>query len=258
MSPTYNIYTNPRRPTEKHFSEIISDTIGWDIVCLSNVGYSNFGIVDQIKTAISIKPDCIIFNTTSFDRSEFVVDHDKIHDYGHSKYPLLRYLHYDYEYIRNLLKHNNLTPYLISIGIDSPVISDYYIKIAYSLDKNLGRKVEKSRDYIQDNIKSYMNLYDNSICSVYDSALVNMTILEIIKSKIPFICMMDYLNLIQGDNYFDNNYILPFSDTISEVINENKRTGHTFQTLLPFHTSLEKQKDFAEIILDSMSKQNLV
>jgi hypothetical protein len=259
MSPTYNIYTNPRRPSERHFSEIVADTVNWDIICLSNVGFSNFGIVDQIKTAISIKPDLIIFNTTSYDRNEFVVDHNKNHDYGHTTYPILRYLHYDYIYIRNLLKQHNLTPYLISVGISPPVISDYYINLAYNLDKSLGKKVEESRRHIEDNIKGLMNLYDSSICNVYDSALVNTTILEVVKNKIPFICMMDYLNLIQKDHYFDtNNYILPFSATIMDVIKENNKAGQTFQTLLPFHTLPERQKNFAEIILDSMSKQNLV
>jgi len=259
MSPTYNIYTSPRKPRETHFSEIIADTIDWDIICLSHVGFSNFGIVDQLKTAISINPDLIIFNTTSFDRNEFVIDYNKNHCSAHSQYPILKYLHYDYFYIRQLLKQDNITPYMISLGLSSPAIPNYYIGMAHNLDKNLGKKVEESAEHIENNIKSLLSLYDATINYFYDSVIINYTILEIIESKIPFICMMDYLNLIEHKHHFQsNNYILPWQYTKDQVELENNKAGYTFETALPFHTMLERQKSFAETILISMSQQDLI
>ena len=62
--------TGPR----DHFSQILSDTYCYDVVNLARSGMSTVGICFQIRHAIDLKPDVIIYNTTGPDRLELVIN----------------------------------------------------------------------------------------------------------------------------------------------------------------------------------------
>lgn len=56
-----------------HFSEIVADELGYELVAYSRGGMSNGGIAIQIDTAIKNQADFILLGTTLPDRSEFPI-----------------------------------------------------------------------------------------------------------------------------------------------------------------------------------------
>jgi len=60
-----------------HFSQILADKYNFEVINLAHGSFSNLGICFQIREAISMKPDIIVYNTTDYSRFELVM-HDKI------------------------------------------------------------------------------------------------------------------------------------------------------------------------------------
>lgn len=58
-----------------HFSQILEDLYGYAVTNLARGGMSTVGIGFQIKQAIELRPDVIIYNSTSPDRVE-IIQHD--------------------------------------------------------------------------------------------------------------------------------------------------------------------------------------
>ena len=50
---------------DKHFAEIFSNTLGFELTSYARSGFSNGGIVIQLSEAIRQKPDLILFNLTN-------------------------------------------------------------------------------------------------------------------------------------------------------------------------------------------------
>ena len=63
-----------------HFSELIADELGYELIVNSMSGSSNGGICVQIEDAIKQKPDLILFGQTLSDRIEFNIN-DKMLSY---------------------------------------------------------------------------------------------------------------------------------------------------------------------------------
>lgn len=57
-----------------HFSQILEDNYGHTVVNLAHGGMSNVGICFQIREAIKIKPDVIVYNQTWSARVELVMN----------------------------------------------------------------------------------------------------------------------------------------------------------------------------------------
>jgi len=57
-----------------HFSEIIAESLGYELIPYSRGGMSNGGIAIQVDTAIQNKADFILVGTTYADRIEFPID----------------------------------------------------------------------------------------------------------------------------------------------------------------------------------------
>lgn len=56
-----------------HFSQILEDQYGFKIINLARGGMSNVGICFQLKQALELDPDVIVYNTTSSSRIELVL-----------------------------------------------------------------------------------------------------------------------------------------------------------------------------------------
>lgn len=59
-----------------HWSELLAEKMGAELICLARQGISNGGIMLQIERAIRLKPDWIIAAATVEDRIEFPRDPD--------------------------------------------------------------------------------------------------------------------------------------------------------------------------------------
>jgi len=51
-----------------HFSQLLADRYNYNVIPLAHGGFSNVGIIYQIKYAVSLKPDVILYNKTWSDR----------------------------------------------------------------------------------------------------------------------------------------------------------------------------------------------
>lgn len=57
-----------------HFSQILNDSYSYEVLNLARSGMSTVGICFQIRQAIELRPDIIIYNTTMPDRLELVIN----------------------------------------------------------------------------------------------------------------------------------------------------------------------------------------
>lgn len=58
-----------------HFSQLLADQFGFDVINLARGGMSNLGICFQIKQAITLNPDVVIYNMADPSRVDIVM-HD--------------------------------------------------------------------------------------------------------------------------------------------------------------------------------------
>ena len=64
---------HPSKYKDTHFSELLAEKLGYELIVYAKPGSSNGGICVQIEEAIRSKPDLIIFGQTVADRIEFKV-----------------------------------------------------------------------------------------------------------------------------------------------------------------------------------------
>ena len=72
MSPD-NYTFNDYKYKGTHFSELLAEKLGYELIVYAKPGSSNGGICVQIEEAIRSKPDLIIFGQTVADRIEFKI-----------------------------------------------------------------------------------------------------------------------------------------------------------------------------------------
>jgi len=57
-----------------HFSQVLADKHHYDVINLAHGSFSNIGICFQIREAIGLNPDIIIYNTTEHGRFELIMN----------------------------------------------------------------------------------------------------------------------------------------------------------------------------------------
>jgi len=72
--------TTDIRYPDKHFSEILSNKYGFNVINLARGGMSNIGICFQLQQAVELDPQIIIFNETEPDRTSFPIGKFKINE----------------------------------------------------------------------------------------------------------------------------------------------------------------------------------
>lgn len=255
LSPRYNSHIE-KPIDEHHFSQILVEKIGWDLVYLSMPGVSNYCIFDQIRTAIAINPDLIIFNTTAPERYEVTLDNINFLTYHgvYVEFPILKYFHTQYDWFKKLLGIDDVLPYIISSGNeDINHLISYFSYMIPSLEKDVAKCLKDKKE----DIKGYVNISNYYINKDYDSYLLKGIISEMVDANIPYICMMDSLELKHVSFNKDNN-ILNFKEVLSTVEAENKNLGLTFKDVPHYHTIQSRQYEFAKIVFNSMKRLNLL
>ena len=219
-------------------------------------GVSNYCIFDQLKTAISIKPDLIIFNTTAPERFEITLECANIFSFYdlYIKFPILKYFHTQYNWYKKIFETDEVIPFLISTGSGD---MSHVSGLANSIRNDLEKKVVQTLKNKKEDIMGYLNLTDYFINKDYDKYLLNGVLSEIIDQKIPYICVMDLLELNHKSFNMHNN-ILNHKEVMVEVEAENKSLGLTFKDVPHYHTIQSRQYEFAKIVFNSMKNLNLL
>ena len=66
---------HPSKYKDTHFSELLAEKLGYELIVYAKPGSSNGGICVQIEEAIRSKPDLIIFGQSVADRIELAITH---------------------------------------------------------------------------------------------------------------------------------------------------------------------------------------
>ena len=213
-----------------HYSEIISQKLGAELINIAKPGSSNFAIRLQIDTAIQLKPDLILFEFASASRLDLP----------------LKVLGDNKQYQSNNLAHNlrytnyhNVVPDVIQRDQES-IISD---SISNLINENCFITNEKLTTASRQALKSwFIELYDEPIAYHKDFYITSSVHWPLQQSKIPYLwtrgdlCMFDW-------NLYPNQ--------VDDAGNPWLVTNMTSTT---YHTSVGQQIEIANCWLTAYNK----
>ena len=217
MSPTFN-------SPGTHFSEIIANELGFELITLSRSAMSNGGIVSQLEHAITLNPSLILFNTTFADRVEFTMTKDNITDgefdftcqdfyYGNRK-----------DYSCETMKDN--TPLMGSESIESLLSGDSIFK---------------------DKINSYemflTNIYNRRWKIQMDRHIMYSISHRLYSNNIPFILMIDIINAMDKMTWLPEKYKGFEWSVLNKIRLDNKPDNFVDPG---YHTTVDIQRIIAE------------
>lgn len=230
-----------------HFSEIVSESIGYDLYNIARGGMSNGGIIAQLEFALGFNPDLIIYNSTSPDRIEFPTkDNSGIKlDASHISYPYKSSTSSSLKFLNN---DNRMISDTLS-GIGSWFDNDF-IKDLYGNDcADIAGK--------RDSVKSYIeHLYCPQWKIQTDTLLFYAISHKIFSRRIKFIFMSDALGCIPEIKWLEEKNIGYSYEKLIYV-----RKTHVEKEFISgdfkdpgYHTTPETQKEIAEYTLEKIKR----
>jgi hypothetical protein len=221
-----------------HFSEIIADELGYELIAYSRSGMSNGGIAIQITSAMQRKPDLILLGTTYSDRIEFPIN-DPI--------PTNKFIVENISYHHTTTSHVSIDPrfntcaQLISTNLVE-VLSNQFANTFELCDQP--RKKEKA-------IKDWFRyLYHPDWKNQVDTWMMYGVMHQLDQTGIPYIMCRDPLNLAVSCPWLKNASI---SRNINKIMDERKQVDEGSSSL-PYHTSIETQAIVAECLIAYMKE----
>jgi hypothetical protein len=211
-----------------HFSEILAEKLGLNLMPLSRAGISNGGIALQLISAIKRVPKLILFNLTFHDRIEFRLS-DIIEE------PIsLDSISYNMGSTELSTQNKKL----------KPLASDNLLGL---LSNNANSIYKKSK------LKAIKNYFNELYCSDWkrqtDCMMMYAVLHTLNKSGIPYIMVMD--NLILRESPCPIDWLSEKND-VSQALIEVFNRPLSFDP--GFHTSLESQQEIADFLLSHCNK----
>jgi|688.fasta_scaffold58272_4 hypothetical protein len=213
-----------------HFSEIIADKLGYELISYSRAGMSNGGVAIQIDTAIQQKPDLILVGTTYSDRIEFPINDPK---------PTEKFTIDDisYHHTPTSSSYNiSLNPQLISTNIVE-VISNKFAN-TFKLCEQPHKKEKAIKDW-------FRYLYHPDWKNQVDQWMMYAVLHKLHESTIPYIVFRDPLNVVPKCSWLKCTALVWH---INKMMDDRKQVDAGGPNL-PYHTSVETQAIVAECLL---------
>ena len=211
-----------------HFTEIISEKLGYELKVLAHGGMSNNGICLQIEAAIQNSASFVILSPTYYDRIDIPIADKK------TPYNITDVFYPGSSYINFLDNSNKL---LIS-GMSN--YESYYDDSPIKRVKGIKEKSKQVKDYI-------INLYNPIWKQQQDIWALYAALHKLHKSNIPYIVVLDRNNVtIEFSWLTEKTNTLPYRD-IEHLVNNMKIDPG-------YHTSPEDQIYIAEKLLDHIDK----
>jgi hypothetical protein len=197
----------------KSYTEFLAETLSADVINLAIPGVSNYAIAKQVEYAISLRPDIIVFNTTTVDRIDlikkgapnFTQGVPTIRDFVHGRNKNDHIVNY------NEIIHSRTFHFFVSL---MPAINDI---------DNVDKIIEFILTY-----EKYIN-YEMRLDQNRFLLMGTLALLE--RSKIPHVCidMYNILPLEYGDNVINSHYKeLASNYNIPEDEHHFNQDGHEF------------------------------
>ncbi len=224
-----------------HFSEIIANHLGYELLAYSRGGMSNGGIAIQIDSAIQEKPDLILVGTTYSDRIEFPIN-DAI---STNKFTV------------NNIAYHHATSSLSSnadyVGTDPKLISTNLVEIITNNFFTTFDKCEEA-DEKQKAIKNWAKyLYHPDWKMQVDVWMMYAVLHQLHESGIPYIVCIDPLRITDRCSWFKG---IPTVHNINNLIESNRIIDKGSNIL--YHTSFDTQIQIAEYLLSYMKENYYV
>lgn len=236
----------------KHFTELLSEKLGWDIVTYARAASSNQLIRLQIDEIIKESPDLVLIGTTSPDRYELPVNDLSTNDY-HDKSSTLRDKMYnplmglycvEYSGYKNQSSlHSGFQ------NTEVKMISDSLNNI---FDGNHMFQKSKLNNYDINILKNWFErYYDFNWKIQQDSWIIENGLRKLMDNNINFLCTGN--NLPLDRTFLSNCSIIYYKEELNPWCyyynsEENKKTKYAF------HTTLEDQQLLANNWFDYLSK----
>lgn len=195
----------------KHYSEIIADRMGYELVSLARGGMSNLGICLQIEYAIRMQADFVIISVTDSSRIEipfnsagfnfvsdddvYTVDYNQLSRNIRTGFDPCRGLEnivYDHKnYLSCTNKFLNHNPTMRSDNLSSLMCGEYY---------PVSKKQKIAMQYY------LTELFDVNWKAQVDRWCVGYCVGQLIKSSIPFVIKPD--SLLPPDGFLSKNSVV--------------------------------------------------
>lgn len=221
-----------------HFSEIIADKLGYELVSYSRAGMSNGGVAIQIDTAIQRKPDLILVGTTYSDRIEF---------------PINEPIQTEKFIVENISYHHTTTSLvsidprfnacaqLISTNL-TEVISNKFAN-TFELCEQPHKKEKAIKDW-------FRYLYHPDWKNQVDRWMMYAILHKLDESTIPYVVCRDPLNVVPMCSWLKYDALVWH---INKMMDDRKQIDDGGPNL-PYHTSIETQAIVAEYLIAYMKE----
>lgn len=219
-----------------HFSEIVAERLGYELIAYSRGGMSNGGIAIQLDTAIRERPDLILLGTTNSDRIEFPINEPK-----KTEIFSVSDIYYDHanESLSNNVDFFVKNPQLISTNLIE-ILTDHYGNTFNKCD---------DPDIKKDTIKQWFkHLYHPDWKWQTDRWMMYALLHQLHESKIPYIICHDTLGVVHLCPWLKDNTLTNNINIIIEM--QNEKYGHA----TPYHTSTDAQIIIADLLITYMKE----
>ena len=230
----------------KHFSELVADRLGFELVAYSRGGMSNGGIALQIETAIEKRPSLILVGFSFPDRVEYPVKDDDgtydltadniLYEPGHS--------------LSTAQKHVGNDPKLVSTNIHELLDPTSEETWAHNY-KNVWNAHLK-RDII---VQWFHNIYYRGWHTKLNSYLVYALLHKLHLSGIPYIVCFDFIGAVNKCPWLytttENGTKPVIENACDNFVQHLNNDGHPlkWEDDPGFHTSFECQRRMALDVL---------
>ena len=220
-----------------HFSEIVADTLGYELIPYGRAGMSNGGIAVQIQTAIQDRPDLILVGLTNSDRIEFLINDPKptcnftVDDISY---------HHDLQSLKKAGRHDRNSQ-LISTNLNE-ILSNQFSNTFDKCDEPI-KKQQTINDW-------FRYLYHPDWKLQTDRWMMYAILHQLHESQIPYVICRDPLNVIRTCSWLKSYY--PAYD-INKIMYEDMMSDDV-KLEIPYHTSFNGQVKIAEYLIDYMKE----
>ena len=228
----------------KHFTEILSKTLGYDLFTLARGACSNTAIRLQIDEMIRQNCDFVLIGVTSEGRIEYPLESDRFY-YPEGIYNIIYNSHPDL----SSLNSNFVNPSIVSETINN-VLTGY----GHVRDEEQRRAIEFY----------HRELFVPELRQLQDAWILSDGIRTLIDKKIPYIIFMqDWMSNFRSIPIFANEnprhlysekhkHMIPFYYDTSD---EDEDNGHTKRR---YHVSDKKQVEIANHLCNYIQSNNLL
>ncbi len=209
-----------------HFAELTAKVLDYELIVYSRGGMSNLGICLQIEEAVSNKPDLILFNTTSYDRTEIPLKPPSEECYDYTMQDII------------YRERNSFSTYSGITGKKGPnLISDsMYSILTYNLYDDI-----PDIDYKTEGIKKYFEtIYDFGWERIKDMMCLYASIHKLHESKIPYVYNFPENEILEYCPFIDEKFTL--LDKANDLPVGVKDPG--------YHTTIESQYLMSRMLID--------